>query len=120
MMNLFVSVQSEGAVTDSSYYGFTVKFDATLGRPPDVAYLCLVDDIGEWWNADHTFSGKSSNLTLDATFNGCFCEKLENGGFVRHMSVVFAEPGKVLRMQGGLGPLQSMAVTGTMNFFICC
>jgi len=29
---------------------------------------------------------------------------------------VFANPGKSLRLQGGLGPLQEMAVNGTMTF----
>jgi hypothetical protein len=30
--------------------------------------------------------------------------------------VVFIEPDRLLRMQGGLGPLQSMAVSGSMTF----
>ncbi len=32
------------------------------------------------------------------------------------MRVVFANPGKTLRLLGGLGPLQEMAVEGSMNF----
>ena len=47
---------------------------------------------------------------------GCWCEKLPNGGGVRHMQVVMVMPGKMLVMTGGLGPLQSMAATGSMNF----
>lgn len=31
------------------------------------------------------------------------------------MTVIFANPGQLLRMIGGLGPLQSMAVTGVMT-----
>ena len=31
------------------------------------------------------------------------------------MRVIFAQPGKVLRMQGALGPLQSEAVIGTLT-----
>jgi hypothetical protein len=46
---------------------------------------------------------------------GCWCEKLANGGGVRHMQVVRIMPGKMLVMVGGLGPLQSMAVTGAMR-----
>ncbi len=30
--------------------------------------------------------------------------------------MVFADPGRVLRLNGGLGPLQDMAVAGSLNF----
>jgi hypothetical protein len=39
----------------------------------------------------------------------------KNQGGVRHMQVVYVDPGKTLRMIGGLGPLQSMAATGSMT-----
>ena len=32
------------------------------------------------------------------------------------MRVVFAQPGKLLRLAGGLGPLQGMGVNGAMDF----
>ena len=32
------------------------------------------------------------------------------------MTVIYADSGKMLRMSGGLGPLQALAVTGTMTF----
>ena len=41
---------------------------------------------------------------------------LPNGGSVRHLSVVFAAPGKTLRLNGGLGPMQDMAVAGSLTF----
>jgi hypothetical protein len=41
---------------------------------------------------------------------------LEGGGSVRHLVVVYAEPGKTLRMAGALGPLQSMAVAGSLTW----
>ena len=34
------------------------------------------------------------------------------------MTVVYIEPGKVLRMEGGLGPFQLMAVSGSLTFTI--
>jgi len=45
---------------------------------------------------------------------GCFCEKLANGGGVRHMEVVHVAPGKELVMIGALGPLQAIAASGSM------
>ena len=37
---------------------------------------------------------------------------------MRHLVVVFAEPGRLLRMAGGLGPLQGMAVAGSLTWLI--
>jgi hypothetical protein len=55
-------------------------------------------------------------LRLDLKAGGCFCETLANGGSVEHMRVVYADPASGIRMQGGLGPLQSEAVTGTLSW----
>ncbi len=116
---MFLLVFRAGAaITDSSYYGFTVKHEVTISCHPDSIYKYLVTDIGKWWNPEHTWSGKSSNLMIQPKANGCFCEKLDNNGSVRHMSVVFVQPGKILRMEGGLGPLQMLAVQGTITFEI--
>jgi hypothetical protein len=62
----------------------------------------------------HTFSGDAHNLSIDDKAMGCFCEKLPGGGSVRHMEVVYADPGKKLVLSGALGPLQSIAATGSM------
>jgi hypothetical protein len=61
-------------------------------------------------------SGNAANLSISLSGEGCFCERLPGGGVVRHMTVIYFDPGKILRLSGGLGPLQSMAVTGTMTF----
>ena len=47
---------------------------------------------------------------------GCFCEKLPNGGSVRHMEVILVQPGKTLRMSGAMGPLQELAVSAVATF----
>jgi hypothetical protein len=47
---------------------------------------------------------------------GCLREKLPQGGFVRHMEIVFCRPGKTFRLVGGLGPLQEMGVAGALTF----
>ena len=44
--------------------------------------------------------------------------KIKTTGSVEHMRVIFSQPGKVLRMQGALGPLQSEAVLGTLTVAI--
>src|SRR6266849_2615224 len=41
---------------------------------------------------------------------------LTDGGGVQHMSVVYASPGKLLRLTGAIGPLQEAALAGTMTW----
>lgn len=106
---------SRADVVDSSSHGFTLKNTTNIARLPDEVYARLLD-ISKWWNPSHTFSGNSQNLSIEATANGCFCEKLDGGGSVRHLVVVFAEPGKTLRLAGALGPLQSLAAAGSLSW----
>ncbi len=104
-------------VSDSSANGFTIKLSLPIqGAPADV-YRALIR-VGEWWSPAHTFSGDAHNLSIEERPGGCFCEKLPNQGGVRHLVVVQVAPGKTLVMQGALGPLQSIAATGSMTFQI--
>ena len=102
-------------IVDSAATGFTVKFRATVRAPPADVYRRVLR-VGDWWSADHTYSGDARNLSIEDRAGGCFCEKLPDGGFVQHMQVVFAWPGKTLRLYGGLGPLQGIAAGGPMTF----
>jgi uncharacterized protein YndB with AHSA1/START domain len=104
-------------VADSSAAGFTVKQSFTIQAPPADVYQRLLK-VGEWWNSTHTFSGDAHNLSIELKAMGCFCEKLSNGGAVRHLEVVNFVPGKTLVMTGGLGPLQSVASSGVMTIQI--
>ncbi len=102
-------------IADSAASGFTYKARLSLPAAPELVYQRLLA-VGEWWNSEHTFSGDARNMSLDARPMGCWCEKLPNGGGVRHMQVVAAMPGKMLVMTGGLGPLQSLGSTGSMTW----
>ena len=109
-------------VVASSEAGFVVRETAEVPADPAATWAALIAPQN-WWNKAHTFSGGSANLYLDAQGGGCFCEKLPlkdgapgtRGGSVAHMRVVYADPGKALRMVGALGPLQSEALTGTLT-----
>jgi uncharacterized protein YndB with AHSA1/START domain len=103
-------------VLDSAAGGFTVKTVVNIAAPPAQVYRALVEHVGSWWESSHTFSGDAKNLSIEGRAGGCFCERLADGGSVRHLAVVFASPGKTLRMIGGLGPLQDIAVTGVMTW----
>ena len=62
------------------------------------------------------YSGDAKNLSIDARPGGCFCEKLPNGGAIEHLRVVYVAPREVLRLSGGLGPLQAAGVAGSMTW----
>jgi hypothetical protein len=113
----FLAFKAGATITDSSFYGFTIKHELTVNIAPDTLYKYLVD-IGKWWDPEHTWSGKASNLFIQPHANGCFCERLDSEGSVRHMSVIYVQPGRILRLEGGLGPLQALAVTGVLTFEI--
>jgi uncharacterized protein YndB with AHSA1/START domain len=102
-------------VVDAGATGFTVKIVRHVAAPPAKVFATAVA-VGSWWNAQHTYSGTAANMTIDPKPGGCWCEQLLNGGGVRHMEVVFVDPGKLLRFAGGLGPLQSMAATGALTW----
>jgi len=107
------SVRAE--VADSSSNGFTLKITLMIQAAPDEVYGRIIHNVGDWWNASHTFSGDAHNLSIEEKPMGCFCEKLPNRGSVRHMEVVFLAPGKTIGMAGALGPLQSLAANGSMR-----
>src|SRR5215510_4107764 len=105
-----------GEVIESSATGFSVRNGAAISAPPAKVYAALTDKVGGWWDPVHTFSHDARNLTLDAKPGGCLCERLPDGGGVQHMSVVYASPGKLLRLTGLIGPLQEEALAGTMTW----
>jgi uncharacterized protein YndB with AHSA1/START domain len=109
-----LSSTARADVADSAAGGFTVKATVTVAAPAAKAWAALVDVRG-WWDKAHTWSGDAANLSLEAAPGGCFCEKLAGGGGVRHMTVVYVEPTKLLRLTGGLGPLQDLAVAAVMT-----
>ena len=110
-------------VKSASETGFNIIHIATVDATPDDIWKRLIAPK-DYWSKAHSWSGSSAGFYIDAQANGCFCElfqeadangKLETVGSVEHMRVIFAQPGKVLRMQGALGPLQSEAVLGTLT-----
>jgi len=103
-------------VVDSASGGFTIKTAINIQAAPGDVYHKLIQNVGDWWNSGHTYSRDSHNLSIEEKAMGCFCEKLPNGGSVRHMQVVFLSPGKTLGLTGALGPLQNIAATGNMQF----
>ena len=109
------AMQARAAVDDVAANGFSVTETEDITAAPTRVYDALIAPA-RWWNPEHTYSQDAANLALDARAGGCWCETLPGGGSVQHLVVVNAMPGKMLRLRGALGPLQSLAVDGALTF----
>ena len=123
---LALSAPAAAEVKTKADNGFSVFHAADVNATPDAIWKRLISPK-DYWNPDHSWSGSVAGFTLDARPGGCFCEAMQEDlpggktktiGNVEHMRVIFAQPGKVLRMQGALGPLQSEAMLGTLTVAI--
>ena len=102
-------------VKESSADAFFLTYEGAVAAPTAKAYADIVQ-IGKWWNSEHTYSGDADNMRIEPTAGGCFCEVVPaSRGEIEHMRVIYVVPGSTLRMSGGLGPLQSEAVTGVLT-----
>ena len=103
-------------VMDAAAHGFTVRIMTRIDAERSDVYRAAVEHVGSWWHGDHTISGFASNMYMDTSVPGCFCENLGQGAAIVHMNVTYVSPGIVLRLTGGLGPLGLMGVDGNMTW----
>ena len=101
-------------VEKSDAAGFVLVYEDDVAVPPDVAFARFLE-IGKWWSSDHSYSGDASNMKISSGPGGCWCETVPGGGHVQHMQVVNVQPGSLLVLSGGLGPLQFLGVSGSMT-----
>jgi uncharacterized protein YndB with AHSA1/START domain len=112
---VLTTLSASADVIERSPSGFTLQSVVTVAASPDRAFKALVD-VASWWDREHTYSGDAKNLSISAQPGGCFCERLAGGGGVEHARVVNVAPGTLLRLDGALGPLQQLAVTGSLTW----
>jgi hypothetical protein len=117
------AASAHAEVKSQSDSGFVIGHTTDVLAKPDEVWKRLIVPK-DWWNPAHSWSGKTDGFYIDAQAGGCFCELLQDKaadgkvkprGSVEHMRVLFTDPGKVLRMTGALGPLQSEAMHGTLT-----
>lgn len=113
--SLFVT-QANGEVLDAAPGGFTISYQTEISAARIDVYNAAVNNVGDWWSDDHTYTGNAGNMYIEAKTQGCFCEKLGVDGGVVHLVVTFVNPGEMLRLTGGLGPLGLMGVNGNMTW----
>ena len=110
---LFPALVSAEVISSASN-GFAIRIERETDVNALTAYQQFIR-IGEWWNGDHTWFGDAENLSIEARAGGCFCEKSGDKEML-HMTVSFVNPGKEIKLIGGLGPLQMMGVQGGMSW----
>lgn len=108
---------AQAEIVSSASQGFSLRIVVEVDASMDRVYEALVNDVGKWWHPDHTYSLDSANLSIDARPGGCFCEMSEEIQ-VQHLQVAMVRPGRLLRMLGGLGPLQTFGLEGSLTFVL--
>lgn len=111
---LLIPVTATAEVMAAGRHGFSLRIETVSQASVEVSYQAFMA-VERWWDVAHSYSGDAGNLSLSAAPGGAFLEKLDNGGFVRHLEVVYVNPGKEIRLLGGLGPLQPMGLDGAMS-----
>ena len=115
---LFAAAPAHADVVASTDSDFSTKAETDIAADPLAVWAALIVPA-KWWSSEHTWSGKAANLYIDSQATGCFCELLPlpegapegmRRGSVEHLHIIAAMPGKMLRMTGGLGPLQAEPV----------
>jgi hypothetical protein len=104
------------AVTSASPTSFVVRHVVEVRASARAAYDAI-GDPGRWWSDGHTYSGQAANMRMELAAGGCFCERWGESS-VEHARVILALPGKAVRLDGALGPLQDMAVSAILHFAI--
>jgi hypothetical protein len=109
-----LSAPASADVVAASSNGFEVRETVPLVVKPEVAFAAFAS-LPAWWDPQHTYSGKSENLSFNAAPGGCFCETFPEGGGIEHMRVTYVDPGKRMILTGSLGPLLYEGTTGVMD-----
>ena len=111
-----VSGSARAEIRQVAADGFFLVYSAPLDVDTTKAWADLVQ-VQKWWSSEHTWSGKAANLSLNAEADGCFCERW-SAGSAEHGRVLMALPGKLLRIDAALGPLQEHALKGVLNVWL--
>jgi len=113
---LFAAGPAAATTSDVSPTGFVVTVRQEVQTSVHHLYESL-GHIDKWWSPAHTWSGDASNLSLATQASACFCERWGKNS-VEHARVVYAAEDSALRLQGGLGPLQGLAVNAVLTFAV--
>ena len=99
---LFLSVTSFAEVMSFPVVGFTFKQSVTVVGKPGPVFDEFTGDVKAWW--DHSFTDDPVALVIEPRPGGMFYEYFDaQGNGVRHATVISADRGHLLRLDGPLG-----------------
>lgn len=104
---LFAAAPAQAEVVSRNENGFTLRFSTTAEiDPADIPGA--LQALPDWWEASHTYSGDSRNLSLDLTPGGCWCEKLPDNPTFDHGRTVSVAADRIV-FDAPFGPLRGKA-----------
>lgn len=103
-------------ILDAAANGFTVQHETVVAAARAEVWQAAIEQVGSWWNGDHTVGGDARRLRIEPRPQGCFCEQLSGDDGVVHLQVTTVSRTVMLRLSGGLGPLGLMGVDGNMTW----
>ena len=106
----FMASTAWAEILKSGDEGVIIQHKASVKGEKAEVFEAMTSGVGRWWSPDHTFSGDAGNMRID---EDCFCERWD-GNLVRHLDTVIWMNGSQVIMEGGLGPLKSLGLSGTM------
>ena len=104
---LFAAAPAQAEVVSRDENGFTLRFSTTAENDPADIPGAL-QALPDWWEASHTYSGDSKNLSLDLTPGGCWCEKLPDNPAFDHGRTVSVAADRIV-FDAPFGPLRGKA-----------
>jgi uncharacterized protein YndB with AHSA1/START domain len=111
LLVLLMATPTQAEVMSSGPDHFTIRHKQDVAVPRAKLWAALIK-WDRWWSPKHSFSGRAPKL--DARASGLLTEIWPDGS-VLHAIVTNAQPPKLLRLDGGFGPLQSMPVKAVIN-----
>lgn len=109
-----IAASSRAETSQVSATGFVSSFREEVQATPADTWTAITR-LPQWWTDSHTWSGKAANMSLDLAAGGCWCERWGAGDSVMHGHVVLVQPGRMIRLNANLGPLQDLAVSGVLT-----
>ena len=101
-----VGQDAAAEILESSDTHYVLRHEAQSSLSPESLWKRLIVP-GSWWHPDHTYSGHAANMQLDPQAGGLWREDWADRS-VWHGTVLYVEPGRVLRLEAPFGPLQAL------------
>lgn len=106
----------EDSIPAMRFGSFSLERELVLPGPPEKVYDMITGDVSPWWQ--QRFTRQPYRLVIEPNPGGGFWEIFDaSGDGVRHATVIYAQRGKLLRLDGPIG-LSGRAVQYVTSFYL--